>query len=269
MAVDEAVFRAAQKGDAPPTLRFYGWRRPTVSIGYFQDPCRDISLATCRAEGIEIVRRPTGGRAVLHEGDLTYSVVARADDPLFSTDILSTYRVISACLAEGLRRLGVPAEMAPEGRVAESGPGPAPCFALPSRFELIVDGKKICGSAQGRSRGAFLQHGSLLLTFDAERMARFLTGPRASREGQARALEASVTCLGRHLSPLPGTEGLCRVLREAFAQTWEVEFVEGGLSAQERALAEKLRAEKYGCDAWNLRTPRRLPNRKSRTPAGL
>jgi lipoate-protein ligase A len=119
MAIDEAVFRVCIRRKTPPTLRFYGWRVPALSIGCFQDYEKEVDTDACRRFGVEIVRRPSGGKAVLHEQELTYAVIAGADLPLFSQDILDTYRVISGCIAEGLSRVGIRAQMEADGRSAD------------------------------------------------------------------------------------------------------------------------------------------------------
>ena len=182
MAVDEALFREAVGISLPRRLRFYGWQSPAVSLGRFQNARRELDLEACERFGIAVVRRPTGGKAVLHEQELTYAVVAADASPLFPPDILGTYRLISACIARGLSALGIAAEMKTEGRTLAEGETNAVCFAHPSRYELLVDGRKICGSAQMRSQGVFLQHGSLLMTFDPGRISAVLP----SHPGSAR-----------------------------------------------------------------------------------
>ena len=127
MAVDEAVFRASIHKKAPPTLRFYGWRVPALSIGYFQDYGKEVDREACRKFGVDIVRRPTGGKAVLHEQELTYAVIAGADSPLFPPDILKTYRVISGCIAKGLAKVGIRAEKT-DARQAPDGTLRSSCF---------------------------------------------------------------------------------------------------------------------------------------------
>ena len=116
MAVDEAIFRERIRTKAPPTLRFYGWRTPAVSIGHNQDARREIDIVACRGLGIAIVRRPTGGKAVLHERELTYAVIAGDDVPPFPPDILETYRIISDCIGKGLAVCGIRAEIERDGR---------------------------------------------------------------------------------------------------------------------------------------------------------
>ncbi|MDA8124167.1 MAG: biotin/lipoate A/B protein ligase family protein [Deltaproteobacteria bacterium] len=249
MAVDEALFREAVRKESPPTLRFYGWQKPTVSLGHFQDARREIDIEACRRFDIDIVRRLTGGKAVLHEQEVTYAVVAADDSPLFPPDILGTYRLISACIAQGLSAIGIAAEMASEGRAKTEGTASAACFAHPSRYELLVAGRKICGSAQRRSPGVFLQHGALLMTFDPRRTSAVLMPPFHS-QGRREDLQKTVTSVGEH-APSVDEETLCRVLQEGFRQVLGVRFVEGSLTPAEEDLKKEL-LKKYESDRWNL-----------------
>jgi lipoate-protein ligase A len=170
MAVDEELLARAQAGETPPTLRFYAWHPPTVSIGRFQKIETAVDVEACRQRGIDIVRRITGGRAVLHHQELTYSIVARTDDPLFPTNVHGTYKIIAAGLLLGLGNLGIPAEMVSRSSrhaalVKKDSKDPA-CFSSPSWYEILVHNRKIIGSAQRRLSGAFLQHGSILMDYD-------------------------------------------------------------------------------------------------------
>ncbi|HET8575984.1 MAG TPA: octanoyltransferase, partial [Methylomirabilota bacterium] len=150
MALDEALLVSRLSGSGPPTLRFFAWRPPTISLGYGQPLDDRIDLEAAAALGIGLVRRPTGGSAILHEGpdlEVTYSVTAAADDFIGADDLLGTYRWIGTALEAGLRRLGAPVEMVP---VQPSDPGamPAFCFARTGSYELEVAGRKLVGSAQ-------------------------------------------------------------------------------------------------------------------------
>ncbi|MCX5819322.1 MAG: biotin/lipoate A/B protein ligase family protein [Deltaproteobacteria bacterium] len=249
MAVDEAVFRENIRKKAP-TLRFYGWRVPALSIGYFQDYEKEVDSEACRRFGVDIIRRPTGGKAVLHEQELTYAVIAGADSPLFPPDILKTYRVISNCIAKGLAEVGIRAEMKADGRQAPGGTLRSSCFFFPSRYELLVGGRKICGSAQMRSRGVFLQHGSLLLRFDPLRTCAVML-PHRDLERDADLLRNSVTSVGEQAGPLIDEENLCRVLREGFEQTLGIRIREGPLTPEEEGLRDELMMKKYGSEGWN------------------
>jgi lipoate-protein ligase A len=250
MAVDEALFRQAAGEKSPPTLRFYGWKKPAVSLGRFQDVRREIDLEACRRLDIDVVRRPTGGKAVLHEQELTYAVAAAEGSPPFPADILGTYRLISACIARGLAAAGIAVKMQTEGRARTEGATPAACFSQPSRYELLVEGRKICGAAQMRSQGAFLQHGALLMTFDPRRTAAVLL-PNPDPRGRIEALRGSVTAVGEH-APSMDEETLCRLLVEGFRQELGVRLEEGSLTPDEETLKDELRMKKYCNDGWNL-----------------
>ena len=250
MAVDEAVFRTHIRRKNPPTLRFYGWRVPTLSIGYFQDYEKEVDSEACRRFGVDIIRRPTGGKAVLHEQELTYAVIAGADSPLFPPDILKTYRVVSHCIAKGLGEVGIRAEMKTDGRQASDGTLRSSCFSHPSRYELLVGGRKICGSAQMRSHGVFLQHGSLLLAFDPLRTCAVML-PHRDTERDAGLLRNSITSVREQAGSPIDEEILCRVLRGGFEQTLGIRFREGTLMPEEEGLRDELMRKKYGSEGWN------------------
>ncbi len=250
MAIDEAVFRKNIRGESPPTLRFYGWRSPALSIGYFQDYRKEVDDEACRKFGVEVVRRPTGGKAVLHERELTYAVVAGADTGLFPPDILKTYLVIGRCLAEGLAGVGIRAEMKEDGRRPQDGTLQSACFSFPSRYELLVGDRKICGSAQMRSQGAFLQHGSLLTAFDPLRTCEVML-PHRRLEEEADRLRNAVTSVGEQAGPALDEEGLRRALREGFERTLGIRLRDGMLTPGEQALRDELVAKKYGRKEWN------------------
>ena len=187
MALDEAIMEAVAAGDSPPTLRFYQWAPPCLSLGKRQ-PLDGVDLAACRADGVDVVRRATGGWAILHTDELTYSVVLRPDDPRVSGAILDTYRTLSQGLIAGLRFLGADAEMNPviPGGAQNTS---AACFEVPSAYEITLGGRKLIGSAQTRPAGKVLQHGSLPLYGDIARVACYLTF--ASEAGASGAGDAS------------------------------------------------------------------------------
>jgi len=235
MAVDEAVLQEYAAGEAAPTLRFYQWDPPALSLGRFQDPPGEASLDALRREGFAWVRRPTGGRAVLHWRDLTYAVVVGED--FLRGSVVETYRRLSAALVAGLRLLGVRAELAGE-KAGEAGVDPA-CFAVPSSYELLVNGKKLVGSAQVRRKGAILQHGSLLLDFDPLLLAR-VTAPPEAVTAQAALYAARVTSLREVLGAVPPYGELVRAMTGGFAGTLGVTFHPGTLTAAEEDRAAGL-----------------------------
>ena len=180
MALDEALMlRARDTGEW--TLRVYGWSRPTLSLGRNQLARGDYDLDALHSRGIDVVRRPTGGRAILHQHEVTYSVTGSEEA---AGDLRESYGRINRLLVEGLRSLGVPAAVV--ARASRAGladadqhaidrPGVLPCFHHPSPGEITLDGRKLAGSAQWRSEGAFLQHGSILVDDDQVHIASLLT----------------------------------------------------------------------------------------------
>lgn len=243
MAVDEAIFVKVAAGKSPPTLRFYTWTPPAVSVGYFQDSFTDIDITACREMGIDVVRRLTGGRAVLHDKELTYSVICPEGDLLFPDNILGTYKLISSCLVKGLNSLGLDASLAPSAkrRVKKS---PSACFTLPSHYEITVSGNKLVGSAQRRGDGAFIQHGSILMEFDRERLEMLLPAS-GGLDG--------ITSISEHLHI--GMAELISSLISSFEELLGVTFSEGALSDEETALCGRCVEEKYSLYDWNFRRP--------------
>lgn len=252
MAIDEAIFRENQRREMSPTLRFYGWMNPSVSLGYFQDVKNEVNLEFCRDKKIQIVRRPTGGKAVLHEEDLTYSVVAREKNFLFPPGLLGTYRVISECIARGLAKLAINADLVQEGRSTESSGLQAFCFSIPSQYELLVNGRKICGSAQTRSKGVFLQHGSLLMDFDPQRICSAMGKSTGDITRETSNLGKQVTSVYEHIGPKINYTELCQLLASGFEEYLGIHLVRGILTREEKILKEQLLRYKYMSSNWNM-----------------
>lgn len=252
MAIDEAIFRESQRGDSPPTLRFYSWSPPSISLGYFQETRKEVNIEACRARSVDVVRRPTGGKAVLHEDDLTYALIASEHNPLFPSDILGTYKVISRCIARGLSELGIEAEMEDSGRSYRDDSLKTACFSAPSRYELLAGKKKICGSAQLRSKGIFLQHGSILLDFDPAKTCTLLLPEEGNRSRQTEKLRSSVTSIYEQVgAPVP-VEDICHIMKKSFEKVLNIDLVEGRLTAREESLKLRLMNDKYMNDRWNM-----------------
>ena len=157
MAIDAALLEEVEgSSDQRTIVRFYGWRRPTLSLGRNQDVRKAVDVEYCRQNGIDIVHRPTGGRAVLHDDELTYAVISN-DASYFGNTIYGNYKRVSEALCLGYKCLGLPAVLAPDTRKAKAltnGSDP-PCFLSTSRYELMIEGRKIVGSAQRRVRSTF------------------------------------------------------------------------------------------------------------------
>ncbi len=262
MAVDEALLRSRLSGDGPPTVRFFAWDPPTISLGYGQRVDAAINLSLATGVGIGLVRRPTGGSAVYHdswEREVTYSVVASADDHPGFDDLLETYRIIGSALVSGLRRLGVRADLVPARRLP-GGP-PAFCFARTGSYEVEVEGKKIIGSAQRRQSGAFLQHGSILLGANAERLRALF--PQDDPLGEMTTIETVLDCR-------PSFRETVEAMVSGFEAVFGTRLSPGEISGKERALIERLVLAKYAAPAWTERGEVRLDleeTSRPRTPA--
>jgi lipoate-protein ligase A len=186
-----------QGNDARATLRLYRFDPPGITLGHLQDPLRELDADRCRAAGIEWAVRPTGGRAIFHAEEWTYSFAARLDDPRWGGTLDQSYAAVGALLLRSLLRLGVPAERAGEHRATGSGSErSAACFASTTPHEILLQGRKLVGSAQRRLRRAFLQQGSLLLGPAHLRLTEFLRVPEESRERLRAALEARSALAG-------------------------------------------------------------------------
>jgi lipoate-protein ligase A len=250
MAVDEVLLDGVAAGAAPPTLRFYEWSPPCLSLGYFQ-PFDVVDVDACRALGVEVVRRPTGGRAILHDRELTYSIALPASVLGHDGGVLPSYYRLSLALQEGLCRLAVPATLAPES--AASGPLHGPiCFDRPSAHEILLHGRKLVGSAQVRRGGGLLQHGSILIEPRIEKLTACLRLPRDStgsppaegleriEDGVAGLAEVGVT----HVA------SIAHSIADGFAARFGVSLKEAPLRPDERAAAEALAGSKYRSAGW-------------------
>ncbi len=246
MALDEAVASAVRNGQAPPTLRLYSWTTPSVSLGVFQ-PISEIDAAYCSGHAIPIVRRPTGGRAILHGDELTYSFSAAAECSLFGTRLRVAYRALSAAFALAFRHIGldVVVRNRPEaGRILTRS---ALCFQSVSYGELTVSGKKIIGSAQKRWPNGFLQQGSIPFSVDAAHSAAVFR-KRTSDEN----------CAGlRSFLDDFDHNALQRAVITAFEKTFTTRLVETLPSRQETAMAARLTEEKYRSQTWTEALSRR------------
>lgn len=263
MAMDEAMMHYVAAGGRP-TLRLYGWEPAAVSVGYFQDVAREVDELACQSLGIDIVRRLTGGRAILHDVEVTYSLVIQEDHPLIPPGVTESYRVISEGLVRGLESLGLGARMTVPSRRVPPQPGnsaaqeraaasPA-CFDAPSWYEVTVDGKKIVGSAQVRKYGALLQHGSIPIELDAEKLFTVLrfrdheTRERAKALFMAKATSIR-SALQQPISFMELSDALLRGIQAALPIT----FDEAELTAEESRNADQLMQTRYATPEWNQR----------------
>jgi lipoate-protein ligase A len=220
MAIDASLLAEVEASSSPRTIvRFYRWDRPTISLGRHQKVDAAVDLAYCHARGIGIVHRPTGGRAVLHDDELTYAVISN-DASYFGDTIYGNYKRVSEALCLGFNRLGVAAVLSPETRKPSPGDDDAdpPCFISPSRYELTVAGRKVVGSAQRRVRRTFLQHGSMPITCDREVLA------HSTRMSSPAVLYEEMAGIAEFLVERPSVEEFQNALVGAFQDLFEIQF---------------------------------------------
>jgi lipoate-protein ligase A len=241
MAIDEAILTARIDNLVPNTVRLYRWNPSAVSIGRFQNVQNEAQLESCRRLGVDIVRRITGGGTVFHDsqGEITYSVVARKED-LKTEDITAIYARIYSGLAEALRVLGLEADFS-EGD-------------LKNCPNLTVKGRKVSGSSQAHKKGVVLQHGTLLLDVDLERMFTLLRVPWATTCMEVvGAAKRRITSLSQELGKSVSIEEANRALIDGFQKALNARLVADELTPYESQLAEKLSREKYSTEEWNIR----------------
>lgn len=254
MAVDEALLNSVYQGLSPPILRLYSWEPACLSLGYAQ-PMSDVDLSLLSEHGWQVVRRPTGGRAILHTDELTYSVITPNDEPRLAGSILQSYHRIAHALLQALWILGIPAQSneSSESVTHSKTAGPV-CFEVPSNYEITVGGKKLIGSAQARKREGILQHGSLPLHGDLARITQvlFYEDQQERKSAAARLLERATTVadvLGHHIT----WESASQAFRQAFSQTLNLELQPQELSSIETTLVANLVDDKYNHPAWTNR----------------
>lgn len=245
MAVDEALLESAGRGAAQPTLRLYAWQPACLSIGYAQSES-DVDWARLAGRGWEAVRRPTGGRAILHADELTYSVTGPVSEPRLAGDIVTSYQRLSAAILKALETLGLAVNALPQPAASNGAAAEPVCFEVPSHYEITFGGKKLVGSAQARRKEGVLQHGTLPLAGDLTRITEVLTfeTEEARQAAAARLLERATTvesALGQIVSWAMAAEAFQR----AFGETLNLTLAAGELTAAEQARAEELAATRY------------------------
>jgi len=242
MAVDEYLFGSL--GPDPHThVRFYEWERPTVSLGYSQVTEKVINLDFCRRHGIDVVRRTTGGKLVLHHREVTYSMCS-SEVEVFSSTLAQSYRLISLALIRGLREMGLQARLAGPAP-SFYGRGNLPCFSYPARDEIEIDGKKIVGSAQKRVGPKFLQHGSILLE-NEEELLRQVLAP-SEKIGRLRLVSLS-EALGRAV----GFDWAVERLKRGIAGYFGIRFKPKIFTPEELEIIKDIQRTKYGTEEWTL-----------------
>jgi lipoyl(octanoyl) transferase len=243
MALDESIACFVRKG-SPPCLRIYGWKWKSLSLGCFQRTA-DIDTGYCAEKGISIVRRPSGGRAVLHCDELTYSLSAAGDCEPFSKGLLESYRKISEAFALAFRAIGINIETKKRREKGSVLAGSPLCFQSSSYAEILVSGRKVMGSAQKRWADGLLQQGSIPYSLSVDEMRRIV------RAGKNAGADSGMAGLREFVPGLNEPE-FKSILARSFEQTFGIRFIRCLPEQEELALAEELQERKYLLPSWNF-----------------
>nr|WP_253955146.1 biotin/lipoate A/B protein ligase family protein [Staphylococcus gallinarum] len=257
MALDEALLNFVSRGEIDPVIRFYTWNPATLSVGYFQRLTKEIDIDKVKEKGYGMVRRQTGGRGVLHDKELTYSVIVPESHPEMPSTITEAYRVISEGLLQGYKELGLDAYFAiprsKEERDKLKQPRSAVCFDAPSWYELVVEGRKIAGSAQVRQKGVILQHGSLLQDVDVDDLFdMFIFKNERLKEKMKKAFLDKAVALNDISDKKITIAEMEVAFEKGFKKGLNVDFKPLTLTEAQQAEVNEL-IEKYKSDDWNYR----------------
>ncbi|WP_240378092.1 lipoate--protein ligase family protein [Bacillus piscicola] len=258
MALDEKLLEWHSEKKIPPVVRFYGWDPATLSIGYFQKVHKEIDMEAVKRHGLGFVRRPTGGRGVLHDQELTYSVIVSEDHPKMPPTVTEAYRVISEGILQGFRHLGLHADFAvprtKEEQQALKNPRSAVCFDAPSWYELVVEGRKIAGSAQTRQKGVILQHGSIILDVDEDKLFDLFTySSERVRKRMQNAFKNKAVAINELLDTPVTLKEVSAAFHQGFAEGLDVHAEAYQLNPQQEEQVKELAIEKYESEEWNYR----------------
>jgi lipoate-protein ligase A len=255
MAVDEAILEAIGRKKVIPTLRLYAWEPACLSLGYAQ-PVSDVDIGRLKSHGWNLVRRATGGRAILHTDELTYSVTGPQDEPRLAGGVLESYQRLSQALLVALQNLGIPAEALPQPQNSSSNGQPKEpvCFEVPSNYEITVHGKKLVGSAQARKRDGVLQHGTLPLYGDLTRITQVLAfSTEEKRNLVAKRLLDRATNIESATHHKINWDEAAAAFIAAFSETLNLQLEPAELTPAELARADELVKEKYAHPSWTER----------------
>jgi lipoate-protein ligase A len=255
MALDESLLESVSNGISPPTLRLYSWSPPCLSLGSAQ-PSSQVDIKLIYTRHWDLVRRASGGRAILHTDELTYSVTAPLDNPHVSGGVLESYKHISQGLVQALEILRLKIDVQPEVKLSESEREQPICFEIPSSYEITAQGKKLIGSAQVRRGGGVLQHGTLPLGGDIARICQVLVFPDAeTRNSAAARLRERATTIEGLLQQEVSWEDAVHAVKTGFQRALGLTFEQQNPTEEEMLRTEELIEEKYACDEWTHRLP--------------
>ncbi|MGL5712712.1 MAG: lipoate--protein ligase family protein [Paraclostridium sp.] len=245
MAIDEAIMTSYKEGKSKPTLRFYTWEPACLTIGYFQKLEKEIGLEKCEELGIDYVRRATGGRAVLHEDELTYSVIVGEDNDLIDSSINESYKFISQGIAKGLEIEGIEVDELSKGERISREKLSAACFNTHASYEITINNKKVVGSAQHRKDGVILQHGSIVIDFDVDKLFEIIKTKTPELKERAKRFTASkASGIKNETGKNIDIKSLEESIIKGFEDVFNIQLEEEELSTYELELANEF-CKKY------------------------
>jgi lipoate-protein ligase A len=248
MAIDEAIAISCRKKLSPPALRLYTWSPPCISIGYFQD-IKEVNIQECKRQKIDIVRRLTGGKAVLHNKEITYSIISPVKSPIFPADIKGSYKKIAQGLLLGLKNMGISAEIA-EDRAKELHR--FSCFLNTSFYEITVKGKKLIGSAQKRWKDIFLQHGSIIISSPYSLLSDLINFKDQEEKRDFLRLHAEKgTSISEELKRNASEGEIIDAIKKGLEDGIGIRLKKDRLTKEEKIDAHRLFTEKYNTRRWN------------------
>lgn len=258
MAIDEAILEAVGHHEVPTTLRLYAWEPPCLSLGYAQ-PVQDVEMKRLQSLGWDIVRRPTGGRAILHTDELTYAIIGTPSEPALKGSLLESYRNISRALLAAIKFLGIDASIEQKEPTRTSGSiqnQEAICFEVPSNYEITVNGMKLIGSAQARRKSGILQHGSLPLYGDLARITQVLAyDDEDARENATERLHRRATTVAEILHRQITWEIAAQAFISSFTEVFNIKLIQSDLTPKEIRRTHELVKAKYSDCQWISKSP--------------
>lgn len=250
MAIDEALLHFHAEGSIRPTIRFYGWENPSLTIGHFQKIDKAINLDGVHKHQCDFVRRLTGGSAVLHDDEITYSIVVKEDHPKIPRSINEAYYVLAQGLLEGYKLLGIEAAFAEQALTKDRT---AVCFEQPAIYEMLVDGKKISGNAQTRKQGVLLQHGSVPMSFDLDMLFDLFAFPSERvKERQKAAFKQKATSINDITNKTHTYDMLYEAFLQGFEKSLNIKTTPLQLTEAQWEYIHHLADTKYRTDEWNI-----------------
>ncbi len=254
MARDEALLRKVIAGESAPCIRFYQWRPAGLSLGRFQRIDKGVDMDACKRHGVDVVRRLTGGEAVLHDDEITYSIVIPfTHTKFYGRGVVDTYKTISRALVKGLELTGVKSTIAGEAPTRPDPAGQGVCFYTPTVNEIVAGGRKIIGSAQTREKLIILQHGSIPIEWDVDKQLDVMAIPHENREVFKSLFRNRATTISEQLGKRPRFGDLVKNFSKGFEEVFDMELEPSEYTLQEKRMTEFMVRTKYGNDSWNMK----------------